>query len=232
VAKHGNRSASGNSGSAEVLAELGVAVEAEPSVLRRCLDQVGITFLFAPRFHPALRVAAPVRKQLPFRTLFNLIGPLANPARPDCQLIGVPGHPQAELIAGALIAIGIRRAAVVTGADGLDEVTPWGPTHVRWVESGQVRPMVWTPDDFGLGPASAADLSVSGPAESADRLRRLFAGEPGPVREVVLANSAAALFVAGRVDSLRDGVALAAGAIDAGEAARRLGDWVKVSRGD
>ena len=232
VAKHGNRSASGNSGSAEVLAELGVAIEAEAPILHRCLTELGITFLFAPRFHPALRFAAPVRRQLPFRTLFNLVGPLANPARPEFQLVGVAGDRQAELMAEALARLGTRRAAVVTGGDGLDEVTLDGPTHVRWVESGRVRSEVWHPGDFGLSRVRVRELRVSGPAESADRLRGLLAGEPGPVRAMVLANSAAALLVAGRVATLSEGVAQAARAIDSGAAARRLGRWGQVSRGE
>ena len=127
VAKHGNRSASGNSGSAEVLTELGVTIEADTALLSRCLAELGITFLYAPKFHPGLRKLAPVRKQLPFRTLFNLVGPLVNPAGPDFQLIGVAGTAQARLIAGTLAQLGIRRAAVVTGSDGLDEVSLAGP---------------------------------------------------------------------------------------------------------
>ncbi len=137
VAKHGNRSASGNSGSAEVLTELGVAVEADPSILVRCLRELKLTFLFAPRFHPALRFAAPVRRQLPFRTLFNLVGPLANPARPAFQLIGVPDPRLADLVAEAMARLGVTRAAVVTGSDGLDEVSLGGETRVRWVEGAR-----------------------------------------------------------------------------------------------
>jgi anthranilate phosphoribosyltransferase len=231
VAKHGNRSASGNSGSAEVLAELGVAVEAEPGVLRRCLAEHNITFLFAPAFHPALRFAAPVRRQLPFRTLFNLVGPLANPARPDFQLVGTSNERQADLMAEALARLGVRRAAVVTGSDGLDEVTLDGPTHVRLVECGQVTTALWEVDQFGLRAARAEDLRVSGPAESADRLRRTFAGESGPVRDIVLANSAAALWVAGESATLAGGVRRAAEAIDSGEAARLVERWARLSRG-
>ena len=232
VAKHGNRSASGNSGSAEVLAELGVAVEAEPPALRRCLAELGITFLFAPRFHPALRHAASARRQLPFRTLFNLVGPLANPARPDYQLVGVPGDRPAALMAEALARVGVTRAAVVTGGDGLDEVTLDGPTRVLVVEGPSIAPATWHADDFGLPPARAGDLRVSGPADSARRLRLLFAGDPGPVRDVVLANAAAALWVAGRVGDLRSGVAEAARAIDTGATARLLERWAGLSRGE
>ncbi len=130
-----------------------------------------------------MRFAAPVRRQLPFRTLFNLVGPLANPARPEYQLVGVAGERQADLIADALARLGTARAAVVTGSDGLDEVTLAGPTRVLWVESGRIAPEVWHPDDFGLPRVTAADLRVSGPAESAALIRAMLAGEPGPVRD-------------------------------------------------
>lgn len=232
IAKHGNRSASGNSGSAEVLNELGVVVEAEPTVVRRCLVETGITFLFAPKYHPALRFAGPVRRQLPFRTLFNLIGPLANPSRPDFQLVGVPGEHQAELVASALARLGCRRAAVVTGSDGLDEVTLGGPTRVRWVDSGVITLKSWHADDFGLAPTDAGDLRVSGPPESAQRIARFLAGEKGAVRAMVLANSAAALLVAGVVDSLRDGVERAAEVVDSGAGAALLERWGKISRSE
>jgi anthranilate phosphoribosyltransferase len=231
VAKHGNRSASGNSGSAEVLTELGVAIETEPAILRRCQAELGITFLFAPAFHPALRFAAPVRQQLPFRTLFNLVGPLANPARPEYQLLGVAGTRQAELVAQALVRLGVRRAAVVTGGDGLDEVTLDGPTHVHWVESGAVTRRTWTPQDFGLPCVPASALRVDGPAASAARLREFLAGRGGPVRDLVLANSAAALLVAGGVSTLLAGVEQAALAVDSGAAARLLERWGQISHG-
>ena len=231
VAKHGNRSASGNSGSAEVLTELGVDVEAEPAILRRCLIELGLTFLFAPKFHPALRFAGPVRRQLPFRTLFNMIGPLANPARPAYQLIGVPNPAQAELMAAAIARLGVVRAAIVTGSDGLDEVSLDGPTHVRWVESGAVRSQVWQFEEFGLSRVRANELRVSGPAESASRLKAVFAGSSGPDRDTVLANASAALLVAGRVGSLGEGVGMASRAIDDGKAVSLLDRWIRMSRG-
>jgi anthranilate phosphoribosyltransferase len=229
VAKHGNRSASGNSGSAEVLAELGVAIEAGPAVLRRCLAELGITFLFAPAFHPALRFAGPVRRQLPFRTLFNLVGPLANPARPDLQLVGVAGERQADLVAQTLARLGVRRAAVVTGGDGLDEVTLDGPTRVRWVEAGELTLQAWSPEDFGLPRVPAAALRVAGPAESAARLRAFLAGQEGPIRSLILANSAAALLVAGAVSTLPEGVERSAVAVDSGAARRLLEGWCRLS---
>ncbi|MDR3638255.1 MAG: anthranilate phosphoribosyltransferase [Isosphaeraceae bacterium] len=229
VAKHGNRSASGNSGSAEVLQELGVDIEAGPGVLARCLVELGITFLFAPQFHPALRFAAPVRRQLPFRTLFNLIGPLANPARPDHQIIGVAGEPQANLIAEAVCRLGTTRVAVVTGADGLDEVTLDGTTQVRLVERGRVTRLVWSPADFGLPRVPAPALRVTGPADSAAKLRALFEGKPGPVRDMVLANSAAALWIATGQD-LRTAVDRAASAVDNGSARTLIERWARLSR--
>lgn len=230
VAKHGNRSASGNSGSSEVLAELGVEADAEPSVLSRCLNELGITFLFAPRFHPGLRAVGPIRRQLPFRTIFNLVGPLANPANPDFQLVGVAGESLAELVAEALAALGIRRAAVVTGSDGLDEVSLSGPTQIRVVENGSVERTRWTPEMFGLSRVTLADLRVSGPADSAARIAHMLAGEPGPIRDMILANAAAALWVV-KPAPLDQLVAHAAQAVDSGAAAQLLHNWRAMSRG-
>ncbi len=230
VAKHGNRSASGNSGSAEVLTELGIDIEAPIDRLRACLKELGLTFLYAPRFHPALRHAAPVRRQLPFRTLFNLIGPLANPARPDYQLVGVPGERQGRLIAEALVRLGTQRAAVVRGADGLDEVTLGAATHVLWVEAGIISEQTWTPEDFGLPAVLADELRVSGPSESAARLRSFLDGQPGAVRSSVFANAAAGLLVAGRVGTLAEGVRLVTETVDSGRAANHLRRWREMNR--
>lgn len=229
VAKHGNRAASGNSGSAEVLAELGVAVDAGESVVGRCLAELGITFLFAPRYHPGLARLAPIRRQLPFRTLMNLVGPLANPARPAYQLVGVAGAAQARLVAEALARLGVRRAAVVTGVGGLDEVCLAGPTSALVVENGEVAPLQWRPEDFGLGTVATEDLRVSGPSDSAARISHLLAGEPGPVRDTVVANAAAALWVVAPV-GLTAAAARAADAIDSGRAAGLLDRWRALSR--
>jgi len=231
VAKHGNRSASGNSGSAEVLSALGVDIQAEDAVVRSCLADLGITFLYAPRFHPALRFAATVRRLLPFRTLFNMIGPLANPARPVFQLIGVPDPRQADLMAAAIARVGVVRAAVVTGYGGLDEVSLDGPTRVVWVESGRTEVRHWEAEEFGLPAVSVESLRVSGPEESAGRLRALLSGQAGPDRSIVLANASAALLVAGRAASLAEGVARASRSIDEGTAAGLLGAWATMSRG-
>jgi anthranilate phosphoribosyltransferase len=230
VVKHGNRSASGNSGSAEVLTELGVDIEAEPALLRSCLVELGLTFFYAPKFHPALRFVGPVRRQLPFRTLFNMIGPLANPSRPSYQLIGVPNASQAGLMAAAIARLGVTRAAVVTGSDGLDEVSLDGPTEVRWVERGEVKSIVWKAEEFGLSPVRSSDLRVSGPGESASKILDLLNGVRGPARDTVLANSAAALLVAGRVASLGEGVLRASRAVDSGDASRLLALWARMTR--
>ena len=236
VAKHGNRSSSGNSGSAEVLSELGIDIEASDDVLKRCLETIGLAFFFAPRFHPGFKQVGEVRKRLPFRTLFNLIGPLANPARPSFQIMGVPDEPRAELLAATLSRLGsTRRAAVVFGEDGLDEVTLSGPTHVFWLETNTSEPAAitrfqWTPRDFGLPVVSKESLRVTGPAENARRLTQLLSGVPGPDRHIVLANASAGLLVAGRVSDLREGVRVASKAIDSGEALRLLNRWSSLTR--
>ena len=230
VVKHGNRAATGSSGSSDVLNRLGVNVDVEISVLRKCLDELGITFLFAPRFHPGLRGVAAVRRQLPFRTLFNLVGPLCNPASPTHQLVGVPGDAQARLMAEVLSrAESVRRALVVTGGDGLDEVTLDGPTRVRMIEKGTIRELVWTPADFGLPSVHASELRISGPEASADSLRAMLGGDPGPVRAIVLANAAAALWTIspGPLPALVD---RAARAIDSQAAARLLRRWCEITR--
>ncbi|MEW4566595.1 anthranilate phosphoribosyltransferase [Tautonia sp. JC769] len=229
VAKHGNRSASGVSGSSEVLERLGVAIDPGHDVQQRCLAELGLTFLFAPSFHPALRHVAAVRKQLPFRTLFNLVGPLANPARPEYQLVGVPDPRTARLMASALARLGVRRAAVVSGPEGLDEVGLSGPTQVLWIEGDQVESRTWSPDEFDLPATLARELRVADPAESADRIVRMLDGEAGPVRSVVLANAAAALMVAGRANSPAEGVAQAAEAVDAGKARALLDRWIAMT---
>ncbi len=230
VVKHGNRAATGNSGSSDVLSALGVSADPGPEVLSRCLAELNIAFLFAPRFHPGLKPVAAVRHQLPFRTLFNLVGPLCNPAGPAYQLVGTPHEAQADLLAAVLSRLEhVRRAVVVSGSDGLDEVTLAGLTRALVVESGKVRLETWQPDDFGLKSCNTEGLRVRGPEDSAERIRRTFEGERGPVRDYVLANTAAALWVIDQ-SSLQEGVSRAATAIDSGAATRLLAKWSVVSR--
>lgn len=232
VVKHGNRAISSRSGSADVLAALGVRVELEPAAARRCLERAGMTFCLAPQFHPHMRHVGAVRRRLGVRTLFNCLGPLANPAGAAYQLLGVGRAEWLDRLAAALTRLGTRRALLVCGRDGLDEVSLSGPTLVREVVGGEVKPHEWSPDDFGLAPCRLEELRVSGPEESAQTIRGILAGEEGPARRVVLANAAAALLAAERVTNLREGVDRAAEAIASGRAAKVLDDLVAFSRGD
>jgi len=229
VVKHGNRAATGTSGSSDVLRALGVQADADHAVLVRCLSELHIAFLFAPRFHPGLQRIAPIRRKLPFRTVFNLVGPLCNPAGPGYQLVGVPDDLSGGLLAEVLSRQQhIRRAVVVTGSDGLDEVTLDGPTSIWVIEPGRIERGIWVPEDFGLSRQDTAALKVRDSAESADRLKRVFAGERGPVRDYLLANSAAVLWTTGRF-SVREGVALAATAIDSGAARQLVARWSELA---
>jgi anthranilate phosphoribosyltransferase len=222
VVKHGNRAISSRSGSADVLAVLGVTIEGDAAWARRCLDRAGLAFCFAPHFHPALRHVGPVRRRLGVRTLFNSLGPLANPAGAAYQLLGV-GRPELlDRLAGALAQLGTRRALVVCGRDGLDEVSLSAPTLVREVRGHDVTAWEWTPADFGLEPCLLDDLQAEGPEESAIRIRNLLAGQPGPAARIVLANAAAALLAAERVATVADGVALAAESVTSGRARQVL----------
>jgi anthranilate phosphoribosyltransferase len=218
VVKHGNRSVSSRSGSADVLKELGVSTEGDAASARRCLDRTGLAFCFAPLFHPAMRHVAVVRRRLGVPTLFNCLGPLANPARSSYQLLGVGRRDLLERMAGALAHLGTRQALVVHGEDGLDEVSLSGPTQVRQVRGGQVSSRQWTAQDFGLEPCRREDLCADGPAASAALIRRVLRGADIPAARVVLANAAAALLAAEKVVSLEEGVHQARQAVTAGRA--------------
>ncbi len=231
VAKHGNRSVSSRCGSADVFEALGVQVAAPPAVVERCLVEAGIAFFFAPTFHPSMRHAAPVRRDLGIRTTFNLLGPLTNPAGAERQLVGVPRPELTELVAHALARLGSVRAWVVHGADGLDEISTTGYTKVSEVRSGCVRTFYVHPADFGLPKAQPRDLAGGDAAENAGLAREVLGGAPGPRREIVLLNAGAALLLANRVPSLRDGIARAGAALDDGSAARVLDRLCAVSQG-
>jgi anthranilate phosphoribosyltransferase len=222
VVKHGNRSVSSRSGSADVLAELGVPIENGPAWAQRCLDRLGFAFCLAPQFHPCLAHVAPLRRKLGTRTIFNLLGPLLNPAGAEVQLIGVGRMELLGPLADAAALLGIRQACLVCSEDGLDEVSLSAATHVRHLRDGRTSAAVWSHRDFGLEPAPIDELRADGPAESAEMIRDVLAGKDGAPRWVVLANAAAAFLTAGQVQTLPEGVGRAAGAIDSGAGVRLL----------
>jgi len=222
VAKHGNRSISSRCGSADVLELLGVRVAVDAEQAARAIREVGIGFLFAPAFHPATRHAHAARLELKMRTIFNLLGPLTNPAGATAQLAGAPSADAARLIAEALAALGLERGFVVHGSDGLDEITITGPTLAYEIEQGMVTRRTLTPEDFGVPPAPLEELQGGDPDENCEIARAILAGARGPKRDVVLVNAAAALVVAARAASFAEGMAIAAESIDTGAARRKL----------
>ena len=231
VAKHGNRSVSSSSGSADLFEALGVNVTAAPPVVEQCLAEVGIAFFFAPTFHPSMRHAGPTRRELGVRTAFNLLGPLTNPAGAKRQIVGVPGPEYTDLLARALGQLGSERAWVVHGADGLDEISTTGYTKVAEYRNGRLHTFYVHPSDLGIAPTSLETLRVSGPDESLAIAQGVLAGEPGPARDFVVANAAAGLFIAERASSLAAGAALAASALNQGRVSQKLDALVACSKG-
>ena len=229
VAKHGNRAVSSQCGSADLFEALGVNVSAEPDQVERCLQEAGIGFFFAPTFHPSMRHAAGARRALGVRTAFNLLGPLTNPAGAVRQLVGVSRPEHTELVARALSLLGSERAWVVHGADGLDEISTTGYTKVSECRDGVVNTFYVHPADHGVARCDLGELRGGDAATNAGIARAVLDGRAGPARNVVALNAAAALMVAGRVPTLRDGVALALDMIDSGEAKRRLAMMVELS---
>jgi anthranilate phosphoribosyltransferase len=229
VAKHGNRRVTSRSGSADVLAELGVNIEASLEQVTACLDELGICFCFAPLCHAAMKYVAPVRRKLGVPTVFNLLGPLTNPAGASFQLLGVGRSELRPLLAAALARMGTRRALVVHGDDGLGEITLAGPTRVTEVRGGTLRDFAWTPGDFGLIPTPLDAIGIKGPQDSADMIREVLDGRPGPARDIVVLNAAAAIWVAGRSEQLIEAARLAAEAIDRGAARDLLARLVERS---
>jgi anthranilate phosphoribosyltransferase len=230
VAKHGNRSATGLSGSADLLEALGVRIDLEPDAVARCIEEAGFGFMFAPAHHGATRFVVPVRKELAVRTIFNFLGPLTNPAGAARQVIGVSDAAFLDTIAGALAKLGARKALVVSSADGLDEMSTSGTTRVVEVDGPQLHSYEVSPEDVGLPRAHPEELAGGTPDANAETARRIFAGEPGPSRDLAVLNAGAAIYVAGRVDTLEAGVREAEAAIDDGRAAASLDRLVSMTQ--
>ena len=229
VAKHGNRAASGKCGAADVLEALGVRIDLPPEGVERCINEGGIGFMFAPAFHPSMRHAAPVRREIGIHTVFNILGPLTNPAGAQSQLIGVAFPELGERMAEVMRLLGSERTLVVHGAGGLDEIALDGDTLVWELRDGKVESWTFRPDDTGLGRWSVDDLRGGDREANADTMGRLLRGEEGPIRDAVLLNTAGVLLAAGAADSIPSGIQQAAQAIDSGAARQRLDALVELS---
>ena len=229
VAKHGNRAVSSGSGSADVLGALGVKIDVPKEMVERCLREVGLGFLFAPALHGAMKYAAAPRREVGIRTIFNLLGPLTNPARASHQLIGIYDGTLLETVAQVLGNLGSARAMVVHGEEGLDEISLGGPTAVAEWKDGAVTRYTLNPEEFGFEKCPAERLTASDPAECAAIVTAVLKGEPGPARDVVLINSGAALCVSERVATLADGIGLARERIDAGAALDKLQHLIRLT---
>lgn len=227
VAKHGNRSVSSKCGSADLLEALGVNLETGPEVVEEAVREIGIGFLFAPLFHGAMKHAARARKELGVRSIFNMLGPLTNPAGANCQLIGVYAPELTEMFAQALKLLGTRRALVVHGQEGLDEISVCAPTRVSELHNGAILTRDISPDRFLGRTAAPGDMAGGSPTENADITRRILGGEKGPRRDVVAVNAGAALMAAGVARDLGEGIRMAEDALDEGRAARKLEELVR-----
>jgi anthranilate phosphoribosyltransferase len=229
VAKHGNRSATSLSGSADVLEALGARIDLGPEAVARCIAEAGFGFMFAPAHHQATRFVVPVRKDLAVRTIFNFLGPLTNPAGARRQLIGVADPSYLDVMAGALARLGVDRALLVSGADGLDEMSTSGATHVVEVNGEEIERYTVQPQDVGLTESPPESVAGGSPADNAATTRAILSGQDGPARDLALLNGGAAIYAAGRAESLADGVRVAAAAVDDGSAAAALDRFVTLS---
>ena len=230
VAKHGGRSVSSQSGSADALEALGAKLDLAPDQVARCIEQSGIGFMFAPNHHSAMKYAAPVRKELGIRTLFNILGPLTNPANAGTQLLGVFHPDLVGILVRVLQRLGSRRALVVHGVDGLDEISLSGPTMIGELKDGEIHEYQIQPEDFGIAPAPISELQVANSAESIARMKAVLANEAGPSQDIVLLNAGAALYAAGRVNSIAKGIAHAREAIASGAALKKLNEFIATTQ--
>lgn len=222
VAKHGNRSVSSQCGSADVVEALGVKIELQPDRITRCIDEIGIGFLHAPLLHDAMKYVAAARRQMGIRTIFNMLGPLTNPAGANTQVVGVYAAPLTDLLARVLYELGSSRALVVHGSDGLDELTITGESKITELKEGKVNTYFVAPEDFGLSRASLAEIQGGDARQNKEIILEVLGGASGPRRDIVMMNAAAAFLASGRVDDLKSGVGLAADSIDRGRAFDKL----------
>lgn len=229
VAKHGNRSASGRSGSADVLEALGVNIQLDAGQAKRCLDDIGICFMFSQLYHPSMKHAAGPRKELGIRTVFNMLGPLTNPAGADRQVLGIYDGGKTSTIAEVLRELGSKRALVVSSREGLDEISISSPTRVSELKNGEIRTYDLQPEDLGLRTYPLEAMIGGDPLTNAEIVRRVLQGAPGAHRDVVLANAGACVYVAGLADNIREGVAIAAEAIDSGKALNKLEQLIQTT---
>ena len=229
VAKHGNRSVSSACGSADVLEHLGVNLDIAPALVAQCIEQIGVGFLFAPALHGAMKHAIGPRREIGIRTIFNILGPLTNPARANRQVLGVYRADLVEKLAAVLFSLGCRKGFVVHGSDGMDEITLTGATTIAAIDSSGVTVSTITPEQFGLRVCALADLQGGDAARNAEIVSAILSGAAGPQRDIVLLNSAYALLAAGLVETVPDGIAMAARAIDAGRAAEVLAELVRMT---
>ena len=231
VAKHGNRAITSRSGSADFLEALGAEIALSPQQVAQCIEQTGVGFMFAPSFHPAMKFAGPLRPQLGIRTVFNILGPLTNPAGANCHVMGVASVELAETMADALAALGIRHALVVCGDDGLDDISVSGPTTTFEVRGSEVTRDRLTPEQLGLARRDRAEITGGSAEENAEIVRAVFAGEgPDAVRDLICANAGAGLYVTGLAASVRQGVEQAQELVASGDAAARVAAFVEATR--
>lgn len=230
VAKHGNRSVSSQCGSADLLEALGVNLNVDPEIVEEAVSEIGIGFLFAPLFHGAMKYAMKARKEVGVRSIFNMLGPLTNPAGANCQLIGVYAPDLTEMFARALQLLGTKRAFVVHGHDGLDEISVCGPTRVSELRDDFVKTYDLHPEEYFDSSANPADMAGGDPAENAEITRNILNGEKGPRRNVVLVNAAAALVAAGKAEDFKEGIKLAEASIDNGEARKKMEELVRFTQ--
>ena len=232
IAKHGNRSVTSKAGSADVLEALGVKIDLAPPEVERCIEKIGFGFMFAPVFHGAMKYATPVRQEIGIRTVFNVLGPLTNPANAQAQVLGVYDRDLTEVLANVLVGLGVKRAMVVHGLDGLDEISNLGKTQISEVKGDEVRTYTVEPEDFGFNLAKPEDIKGYDREGNATLMIKLLKGEDGPRRDVVLMNSAAAMIVGGKVSDFKEGVEVAKEAIDSGKAYEKLQALIKATGGD